>query len=143
MKFWDSSAIIPLCLEEPKSRFVHDIAKMDGAIAVWWGSIVECYSAFGRLRRDGFLNPEEDAELLSILNELAAVWTEIKPSDEVRDITRRLLQNHSLRAADSLQLAAAIVWADKTPKGHQFVCLDDRLRDAALKEGFAVLPGKM
>jgi len=45
MKFWDASAIIPLCIEEQNTPFVQDIAKKDGSIAVWWGSIVECYSA--------------------------------------------------------------------------------------------------
>jgi hypothetical protein len=51
-----------------------------------------------------------------------------------------LLSLLPLRAADSLQLAAAIVWADKKPKGHHFVCCDNRLREAAKKEGFSVLP---
>ena len=45
MKFWEASAIIPLCIEEQNTPLVQDIAKKDGAIAVWWGSIVECYSA--------------------------------------------------------------------------------------------------
>lgn len=143
MKFWDASAIIPLCIEEQQTRIVQDIAKKDEAIVVWWGSIVECYSAFGRLRRDGILEPAEEAEVLAVLSELSEAWTEIEPSDDIRDITRRLLQNYPLRAADSLQLAAAIVWADKTPKGHQLVCLDARLREAAAREGFMVLPRKM
>ena len=143
MKFWDASAIIPLCIEEQNTPLVQDIAKKDGAIAVWWGSIVECYSAFGRLRREGFLKPAEEAQLFAVLSGLIAAWTEIEPSDDVRDITRRLLQIHPLRAADSLQLAAAIVWADKMPKGHQFVCLDLRLRDAAATEGFTILPENM
>jgi hypothetical protein len=48
--------------------------------------------------------------------------------------------SHPLRAADALQLAAALVWCDEAPQGTAFVCLDDRLRDAARREGFAVLP---
>ncbi len=143
MRFWDTSAIIPLCIEEQETRSIQDIAKKDGMIIVWWGSIVECYSAFGRLRRDGILTPQEEIQVLAVLSQLKGVWTEIEPSDEIRDITRRLFQNYPLRAADSLQLAAAIVWAEKTPRGHEFVCLDSRLRDAAQKEGFTVLPAEM
>ena len=94
MKFWDASAIIPLCIEEQQTHIAQDIAKKDGAIVVWWGSIVECYSAFGRLRRDGILEPEEEAEVLAVLSELSESWTEIEPSDDIRDITRRLLQNY-------------------------------------------------
>ena len=143
MRFWDASAIIPLCIEEKETPSIQSIAKKDGMLVVWWGSIVECYSAFGRLRRDGFLNPQEETQALAVLSQLVGVWTEIEPSDEIRNITRRLIQNYPLRAADSLQLAAANVWAEKTPRGHQFVCLELKLRDAAQKEGFTVLPGEI
>lgn len=143
MKFWDASAIIPLCVDEEQTHIVRDIAKKDGALVVWWGSIVESYSAFARLRRDSSLSPDDEAEGLTVLSELADTWTEIEPSDDIREITRRLLQNYPLRAADSLQLAAALVWCDKTPKGHHFVCLDIKLREAAAREGFTVLPSKL
>jgi uncharacterized protein len=140
MKFWDSSAIIPLCIEEPQTRTVQDIAKKDGALVVWWGTLVECYSAFSRLRRDGALTTKEDTQIRALLASLADTWTEIEPSDDIRDITLRLLQNYPLRAADALQLAAAVVWAEKLPRGHQAVCLDVKLRDALSREGFEVLP---
>lgn len=143
MKFWDASAIIPLCIDEPQTKILQDIAKKDNAIVVWWGSLVECYSAFARLRRDGALKFEEEDQLRGILASLSDTWTEIEPSEDIRDVTGRLLLNHPLRAADSLQLAAAIVWADKKPRGHYFVCLDFRLREAARKEGFSVLPAKV
>jgi prevent-host-death family protein len=61
---------------------------------------------------------------------------------EVRTLASRLLLNHPLRAADALQLAAALVWAGKAPTGQRFVCLEQRLRDAARKEGFVVVPEK-
>ena len=143
MKFWDASAIIPLCIDEPQTKILQDIAKKDNAIVVWWGSLVECYSAFARLRRDGALKFEEEEQLRGILASLSDTWAEIEPSEDIRDITGRLLLNHPLRAADSLQLAAAIVWADKKPRGHHFVCLDFRLREAARKEGFSTLPAKV
>jgi predicted nucleic acid-binding protein len=141
MKFWDSSAIIPLCIDEPQTRGVREIAVDDGSMAVWWGTPVECYSAFARLRREGGVSTDEEDALRELLAILAQAWTEIEPSEEIRTITGRLLLNHPLRAADSLQLAAALVWAGRLPKGHHFVCLDQRLREAARKEGFFVVPG--
>lgn len=143
MKFWDASAVIPLCIDEPQTKIVQDIAKKDNAFVVWWGSLVECYSAFARLHRDGFLGSQEEEQVWEILSSLATTWTEIEPSEDIREIAVRLLLNHSLRAADSLQLAAAIVWADKKPKGQHFVCFDHRLREAARKESFTVLPTKI
>jgi hypothetical protein len=143
MKFWDASAIVPLCIDEAHTETVRGIAKHDGALVAWWGSLVEAYSAFARLRRDNVLSSEDETEALAVLSVLADAWTEIEPSDDLREITRRLLQNYPLQAADSLQLAAAVAWSGKTPKGHHFVCLDARLREAAVKEGFTLLPGKL
>jgi uncharacterized protein len=43
---------------------------------------------------------------------------------------------HPLRAADALQLAAAVVAAERDPPSLEFVSLDDRLLEAASREGF-------
>lgn len=69
-----------------------------------------------------------------------ASWTEVEPSEAVREQAARVLRLHPLRAADSLQLAAAMVWCQGDPSHGEFVCLDHRLRDAARREGFVILP---
>jgi len=143
MKFWDASAIIPLVIDEVHTSMMRATAKQDGSLVVWWGSVVECYSACAGLIRDGILSSGDESKARAVLMDLADAWTEIEPSDDIRDTTRRLLQNYHLRAADSLQLAAALAWAGKSPKGHHFVCLDGRLRDAAAKEGFTVVPSRL
>jgi hypothetical protein len=52
----------------------------------------------------------------------------------------RLLGVHPLRAADALQLAAALILVRDNPAGRELVSLDERLRESALLEGFRVLP---
>ena len=143
MKFWDASAIVALCIDEPRTEIVREIVKKDASIVVWWGSVIECCSAFARLRRDGLLIDEEEEQVRDVIDALSAVWTEMEPAEDIRDIAIRLLRNHPLRAADSLQLAAAIVWANSRPKGHHFVCFDSRLREPARKEGFSLLPARV
>jgi uncharacterized protein len=64
----------------------------------------------------------------------------IAPTSPLRDRAGRLVSAHPLRAADAFQLAAALAWCDDTPAGESFVCLDERLREAARREGFAILP---
>ncbi|HSJ25022.1 MAG TPA: hypothetical protein VK929_10160 [Longimicrobiales bacterium] len=59
--------------------------------------------------------------------------------EHVRTTAMRLLRTHPLRAADALQLAAALAWAP-APAGDVFVTLDERLATAATLEGFTVLP---
>ena len=143
MKFWDSSALVPLLLEEPRSGLLRAIAAADGSIAIWWACPVECCSAVGRLRRDGIITVGEEDEIRRALEALAGCWTEIGPTTELRSLAMRLLLNHPLRAADALQLASALAWSGGCVGGHEFVCLDDRLRLAARNEGFSVLPADM
>lgn len=140
MKFWDASAILPLCLKEPQTAHLKKIAEKDEEIIAWWATPVECQSAFARLRREKILTVSGENQARQILSILAGVWTEIEPSGEVREKAGRALLLHPLRAADSLQLAAALVWTGGRTGGHHFVCLDVRLREAARREGFSVLP---
>ena len=140
MMFWDSSAIIPLCVDEPRSKEVRNIVKKDSSLVIWWGTPVECFSAFARLRRENSLTGDDENYLINIIHLLSDSWTEISPSRDVRDIAARLLRIHPLRDADSLQLAASLIWAGRNPAGQSFVCFDKRLRDAAAKEGFTCLP---
>ena len=140
MKFWDSSSVIPLCLAEEHSEIIRTLAQEDPDLVVWWGSSVECCSSFARLRRENIVTKEDERQLRGLLTELAECWTEIIASEEVRATARRLLLRHPLRAADSLQLAAALVWTSNQPDDCGFVSLDNRLREAARAEGFVVYP---
>jgi hypothetical protein len=140
VKFWDSSAIIPICLKEQLSETVKRLIKTDEDIVVWWATRVECLSAMSRRRREGVLNIDAELKARTILIALSTEWSEVQPSELVRQRAERLLAIHSLRSADAFQLAAALIWAEENPQGHQMVCLDQNLREAAHKEGFTVLP---
>ena len=140
MKFWDSSAIIPLCLKEPASETIRTLAKSDEDIIVWWGTKVECLSALSRRRREGSISADAERRAKNALKALASAWSEVQPTEIVRRRSERLLMVHPLRAADSLQLAAALVWSEDRPQGLEFISLDKNLREAAFKEGFTVIP---
>lgn len=66
---------------------------------------------------------------------MSASWFEIQPGAALRDHAMRLLRLHPLRAADALQLAAATEFSGGGARG-VFACYDDRLREAAEREGF-------
>jgi len=140
MKFWDSSAVIPLCLQEPASEQVRAVLKADEDMVAWWTTRLECLSALERRQREGALHAETQRKSRAVLTALATAWSEVLPSERVRQRAERLLAIHPLRAADALQLAAALVWAEEAPQGLEVVCLDKNLREGALKEGFTVLP---
>jgi predicted nucleic acid-binding protein len=139
MKFWDASAIVPLLMGETSTRQLQALAVADPAMLVWWGTEVECASAIARLERDGGLEEPAVAQAFHRLKLLAAGWHEIDPSDAVREAAVRFLRVHPLRAADSLQLAAAFVVAERRPASLEIITLDDRLSTAARKEGFVLV----
>jgi predicted nucleic acid-binding protein len=140
MKFWDASAIVPLLLAEARREALLDLLQADPAMVVWWGTPVECGCAIARREREGALDLPHGTNALSRLRSLGKSWSEVIASDAVRSAALRLLRTHPLRAADSLQLAAAIVAAEGDPASLPFVCLDERLREAADREGFPTLP---
>jgi hypothetical protein len=45
-----------------------------------------------------------------------------------------------LRAADAMQLGAALEWAEGRPTGRLLMTLDAQLGRAAAREGFRVIP---
>jgi predicted nucleic acid-binding protein len=139
MKFWDSSAIVPLLVTEPASVNRGEQLAADTVMLVWWATPVECASALQRLVREGGLDAVGALAAIARLRELEKHWNEVEPTQQVRQQAERLLRLHPLRAADALQLAAAIIAADYDPTGLAFVTADERLAVAAAKEGFAVI----
>ena len=140
MRFWDSSAIVPLFMQEPRSSVVDALLLSDPEITIWWATRTECLSALARAVRDGTLRAREEAEArrraLAVIGDTA----EIDCSEDVRNQADELLARYPLSAADALQLGASIAWTRHRPAGFEFVSLDARLRDAAGREGYTVLP---
>lgn len=114
----------------------------DTRMIVWWATEVEAISALARRHRDGHLSQSALAQARSLLTELTESWSEVQPAPRLRRVAERLLLVHPLRAADALQLAAALAWTDGDPGHNHVVCLDERLRLAAQREGFSVVPAQ-
>jgi len=141
MRFWDASAVIPLLSNEPSRERLLERLEQDPQVLIWWGTTVEIASALARREREQLLTADEVTHALALVRQLADSWHEIAPSDAVRRTAERLLRMHPVRAADSLQLAAALIAADHDPGSLEIVCLDSRLTSAARREGFTVLEG--
>jgi len=139
LRFWDSSALVPLLVSQSASQRMAELYRADVSIAAWWATRVECDSAIARLERQGELTPDAASAAMRRLDSLARRWHEIQPLDVLRETARRLLRVHNLRAADALQLAAALQAAEQRPSSLELVCLDDRLGLAAQREGFTLL----
>lgn len=143
MRFWDSSAIVPLCVKEPRSSTIKAILVKDPSIVVWWATRTECVSALVRQAREGGLSVAGERQARQVLGTLAKAWIEIQPSQTLRGTAERLLAVHPLRAADAFQLAAALQWCQRETADMSLVSFDTRLREAGYKEGFTLLPSEL
>ncbi len=75
---------------------------------------------------------------MKLASRLAETWSVIDSSDRIRLNAIELVRRYDLRAADSLQMAAALQWCESSPQGRMFLTADVRLRDAARLVGFDV-----
>ena len=143
MKFWDTSAVVPLCVIEPGFGAVKSILTRDPSMVVWWATRTECVSAVMRQTREGSLRSEDERQARQVLGQLAEAWVEVQPSEILRSTAERLLAVHALRAADAFQLAAALQWCQRQTTNVGFVSFDTRLREAGYREGFNLFPATL
>jgi hypothetical protein len=139
MKFWDSSAILPLIVKESTTQFLLKLKKSDDEMVVWWGTETECLSALARREREGGLDRAAVSLAEGNLAKILSRSYEVQPTTEVRRMARRLLMTHPLRAADALQLASALFFSGIQVPELPFVTLDKNLASAAGKEGFSLI----
>ena len=140
MIFWDSSAVVPLLLEEPGSGTGRALLREDAAMVAWRLAGTEVVSALWRRRRADELDEAARRFAEQGLALLESRWTSVEDAAHVDRRARRLLAAHPLRAADALQLAAALVACDERSDVLPIVTFDDRLAEAARREGFVVVP---
>ncbi|HEX9563957.1 MAG TPA: type II toxin-antitoxin system VapC family toxin [Gemmatimonadaceae bacterium] len=139
---WRSSErkppVVPLVIHQEQSPRVESWIAEDPEMALWILTPVEVTSALWRLVREGALTEpdartaEEGAQLL------AGASHTVTDIEGVKRTAERLLRVHALRAADTLQLAAAIRWSAGAAAAATLHTLDERLATAARREGFNV-----
>ena len=95
-------------------------------------------SGLTRLERMGQISHDRFLLGKRIAMEIAESWISVGSSESIADAACSLLELYPLRAADALQLAAALAWCEGEPKGNAFLTFDERLREAAGSAGFAL-----
>ena len=140
MTYWDASALVALYIEQPRSFEVLPLAADGVRVTTWTLTEIEIRSALARLERESLMEP---SSLKQASDKAAAHWTTfdvIAILDPVKVRARRMINVHSLKAANAVQLAAALTAVQDSPTGQTFVTLDARLATAARREGFTILP---
>jgi hypothetical protein len=138
LRFWDSSAVIPLIVKQVGSERADELLTVDADVVLWTLTPVEITSALWRLVRENVLGEEDAQRAEDRVREFTAASRTVIDVEAVKAVSERLLRVHVLRAADALQLGAALVWSAGRPQGRILYTLDDRLARAARREGFEV-----
>lgn len=139
MRFWDTSALIPLILEEDSSARMRTIFDADPHVLTSAFTPLEVASAVWRRRHADEISVEAHQAADVLFADLSTTWTELPVSQGAIEGAISVMSRHQLRAGDALLLGSAILAAGSSTK-LVFVTLDDQQRAAALAEGFSVLP---
>jgi len=140
MRFWDSSAIVPLLVLEKETEQCVRALQSDREVMVWTMSKVEAFSALCRRLREGSMKEHVFDSAKKRMNSFFDMTFEVISVPKVKDRALRLLQAHPLRAADAMQLASILVATQEDPSKVPIMTFDDRLIQAAKREGFTVNP---
>ena len=79
MKYWDSSAVVPLLAEDAATDRVQAVYGEDSTMIVWWGTPVECMSALARLEREERLDTVSITKAARRLKQMQRLWQEVQP----------------------------------------------------------------
>lgn len=135
--YFDSSALVKTVLPEPGTDQARTLWDAAGACVTSWLTAAEAAAALGAAHRANRLSGAGFRRAMSLLEEVESELVHVNVTPSVARLAAALAVRHSLRGADSVQLASAmLIGGDPV-----FVCFDERLRAAAALEGLMVAPG--
>ena len=140
MKYWDASALVPLLVIEPTSAELRRLLREDGHITTWHWTRTEVVAALERRARQQEHSRTQRRQTIGEFNSFADTWDEVAEIETIRSTAHAMLARHALKAADAGQLSSALIVQAQLNEPLSFVCLDNRLSDAAALEGLQVMP---
>jgi uncharacterized protein len=138
----DTSVLLKRHIDEPGDDWFRELVLSSNSIITTELSIVEIFSAFNRLLREGHITTDVYAALSASVRRLFAVRYALTPvSASVRGVACNVMERHPLRAYDAVHLASALdarqnLVANGIP-GLIFLSADHRLLAAAAAEGLS------
>lgn len=135
MRFWDSSALVPLLSDEETTDVVQALFREDRNIVTAFITPVELISA---VCRKAGVNRDLRRQAMRRYAVLEANWTLVDDYEQLMASARSIAAQRCLRTGDAIHLACAL--RARPDKSLPFVTFDGELIFAARDEGFTVLP---
>jgi predicted nucleic acid-binding protein len=139
VRFWDTSALVPLFIAERESAQAQRRLREDPEVVVWTLARLELLAALARRGRD---EPAVARQLRAARRHFLDAWerwSEVIAADVVRRHAERIVATHPLLASEALHIGAALVAAEHDPGTLEFVTFDRRQAAIAEREGFHVI----
>lgn len=137
--YWDSSALLALIFEEPRTAAMRHLASRKAGLPGYttFFSLIEMESAYARRMAEGSLKAGDLPRLRLTAQRLEAALGILWADEEIMKDARHLILEQGLRPGDAIQLASARLLA-RDGEETTFVCLDAKLSQAAQAVGLAV-----
>lgn len=140
--FLDTSALVKLYVREPGSEAMIALVTSDEghALAILSITGLELRSALRRRERAGDVSSEDAERVIErSTSDFERRYERVRVNDRLIERASSLVDRHSLRAYDALQLAGCLEWKGSGRADAAFVCSDSRLLEAAVAESLATL----
>lgn len=134
--FWDTSAIIPLCVRQDATFEARRVGRLFSRRIIWCGTAVEFHSSISRLKRTGEIEAKGCSLALKQWFRFQRLVHEVRAIDALVSLAVEMPERYGLRSLDAFQLASALIWCNERPRNRPFVCADRRLATAASDAGF-------
>jgi predicted nucleic acid-binding protein len=138
MRYFDASALAKRYVREKGSVKVRRLLSSDLAATSRY-SAVEIASALARRAREGVVSHDDRERTLAALQMDLSAMLIVELTSEVVIRAQALLQRHSLRAGDAVQLASCLHLREALENDVSLVAFDERLVAAARKERVALV----
>ena len=137
IRYFDASALVKRYVRESGSEAVR-VLLAEGNPATSRLSEVEVASALVRRCHEGSISQNERDRALKALRKDCASLFIVELTGEVTSSALDLLIRYRLRAGDAVQLASCLQLRELAGAGVELVAYDDRLADAAEREGLVL-----
>ena len=135
----DTSALLKLYVDEPDSSIVREHLNDAVAVATSLVTYAEARAALARRQRSGDLSRSEHTRIVRVFEDDWDRYNRIEVTEPLIRTAADLAERHRLRAYDAIHLASALRLRERPGAPSVFASWDDRLDQAASREGFALL----
>jgi predicted nucleic acid-binding protein len=139
MLYWDSSALVASFISEQETNKVRSFSMNAGDLRSYTAIItpLEIESAIQRRFKEQSITVKQIDEARLLTMEFRKKTYLVVADQNILDIALHIQKIYNLRVADALQLGSARAGTENPSKVY-FLCLDEKLNEAAKREGFNV-----